>query len=376
MAHAAENVDPIALWAAPPPQAALHRSIPQPLAAFDLSPTRGCLPAVDPLRRLPPAFEAWETLAADLPALLAGGGVRAAVGAMPLLDVSLLPESGGAAERANLLLAHVAHAYVWERSGEPADRLPARLAVPWDAVARRAGAPLVMSYAARVRHNWRRLDPAGPIDLSNLAILQPLAGGHEEELLVLSQVAAEAAAGAAYAAALAVCTAAGERAVPRLLAAMAELSAALERMAALAVESRVGVDVAGQHRRVGRLLAGWDALPGGLLFEQVGRFAGVPQRFAAGGFEQSPIVPVLRALADGAEVPAGAAQHESFGPGWRALLDLVEHGGGLPDLVRTLGAGRDAEAAAEGIAGDVDRFFAAAAAAGWLGRPGGASAGN
>ncbi|KAJ1477396.1 hypothetical protein T484DRAFT_1906393 [Baffinella frigidus] len=42
------------------------------------------------LARLPPAFSAWEDIAAELPALNRSGALRAAVDGMPLLDASNL----------------------------------------------------------------------------------------------------------------------------------------------------------------------------------------------------------------------------------------------------------------------------------------------
>src|SRR5205085_7800469 len=44
-------------------------SLPQ-LDVFDIDPERGFLPSEDPLRRLPPAFDAWEEAAANLPKIL------------------------------------------------------------------------------------------------------------------------------------------------------------------------------------------------------------------------------------------------------------------------------------------------------------------
>lgn len=69
------------------------------------------------------------------------------------------------------LVAH-SQAYVWCEPGDPASVLPARLAVPWVAVAHHLGMPPAMTYASYALYDWRRLDPEGPVALGNLVSLQ------------------------------------------------------------------------------------------------------------------------------------------------------------------------------------------------------------
>ncbi len=60
---------------------------------------------------------------------------------------------------------------MWCEPGPPPASLPAVLAVPWVAVARRLGMPPVLTYSTYNLYNWRRLDPAGPVRLGNIVCL-------------------------------------------------------------------------------------------------------------------------------------------------------------------------------------------------------------
>ena len=57
----------------------------------------------------------------------------------------------------------------------------------------------MLSYASYALDNWRRLDPASPIELGNIALLQNFLGGLDEEWFVLVHVDIEAKAGKALA---------------------------------------------------------------------------------------------------------------------------------------------------------------------------------
>src|SRR5439155_17857262 len=144
-----------------------------------VSAERGFLPRPDPLQMLPVLFEVWEEVAAEMPKLLAAGRLRATLDSLPPLDTAPL-ETDAELERAMLLLSYFGHGYVWGAS--PAiDRIPAGVAVPWHEVAGRLGRPPVLSYASYALHNWRRLEPAAPIALGNIVLLQNFLGGVDEE---------------------------------------------------------------------------------------------------------------------------------------------------------------------------------------------------
>jgi indoleamine 2,3-dioxygenase len=153
------------------------------LAAYNVYPQRGFLPAEDPLLRLPPAYDPWEQLAAELPALLLARRLRPALADLPLLDLAGL-ETEAMYNRAMLLLSVLGNAYVWEEK-EPALLLPRVIAVPWWQVATAVGRPPILSHASMVLHNWRLLNADEPISLGNLASLQLFLGGLDESWFYL-----------------------------------------------------------------------------------------------------------------------------------------------------------------------------------------------
>src|SRR5687768_113490 len=163
------------------------------LSTFHVTADRGFLPPADPLRRLPSDFMLWEQTAQDLPKLLVSDNVRPAVDALPALDAGAL-HTDAQLERAMMVLSYLAHAYVWGAWGgaKPADRLPAGLAVPWYEVAHRLGRLPVLSYASYALHNWRRVDPRGPVALGNIVLLQNFLAGVDEEWFILIHVDIEA----------------------------------------------------------------------------------------------------------------------------------------------------------------------------------------
>src|SRR3989344_1505922 len=79
---------------------------------FCMSKERGFLPVNDPLRRLNPAFQDWELLAAELPHLLSARAFGKRLEKLPQLEpIYLYP---GEHERAHMLLSFFMHAYLWE----------------------------------------------------------------------------------------------------------------------------------------------------------------------------------------------------------------------------------------------------------------------
>jgi hypothetical protein len=73
------------------------------------------------------------------------------------------------------MLTMLTHVYVWGNGEKNACKvLPKALAVPLDFVSKHLGIAPVLTHAAVDLWNWRRIDPNGPLTLSNLATLHTM----------------------------------------------------------------------------------------------------------------------------------------------------------------------------------------------------------
>lgn len=305
--------------------------------AFD--PSRGFLPAEDPLERLPPAFDAWEELAAKLPKLLVADRVATALAKLPPFAMDRL-QGEREFERAMVILSFLGHAFVLGGE-EPRPRIPARLAVPWYEVAKRLGRPPVLSYASYALHNWRRIDPGGPIALGNIVLLQNFLGGLDEEWFVLVHVDIEAKAAAAIASlqqAQAAVQCGDHCILARLLGTIA---GSLEQVCGVLDRMPEGCDPYIYYTRVRPYIHGWKdnpGLPRGVVYEGVAAFGGEPQKFRGETGAQTGIVPAL----DGAlgithrDDPLRVYLTELrayMPPAHRAFVEAVEGGPSIRDYV-------------------------------------------
>ena len=241
----------------------------------------GFLPTPDPLQKLPAEFAPWEEIARDLPKLLVSDKLRPTLEHLPGCDVTGLSEPE--LNRAMLLLSYFGHAYVWGQPPPPRV-LPARIAMPWHAVAQQLGRPPVLSYASYALCNWRRLDLAGPIALGNIALLQNFLGGVDEEWFILVHVDIEAKAAPAIAAL-------------NSPGGLQVVAAALRAMNATMLRMPEHCDPYIYYNRVRPYIHGWKnqpALPEGLIYEGV--YDGQPRQFRGETGAQSSIVPALDAV--------------------------------------------------------------------------------
>jgi indoleamine 2,3-dioxygenase len=307
------------------------------LERFGMSPERGFLPDLDPRPSLPAPFVAWQECAAELPKRLLTRTLRRAVRALPAFDPSELRDEGEL-RCAMRLLSFLGHAFVFE-SDPPAQSIPPVLAVPWCAVAERCGRPPVLSYASYALDNWRRLDPAEPLGLDNLALLQNFLGGVDEDWFVTIHVAIEARASGLLAAALPAQAAARLGDTARLEDLLGTLADGLEALVALLLRMPERCDPYIYYRRVRPWIHGWKdhpALPHGLVYEGVGARG---RRLRGETGAQSGIVPAIDALlgVSHAADPLRAYLSEMRGympPGHRAFLEELEAGPSLREAVR------------------------------------------
>jgi indoleamine 2,3-dioxygenase len=166
---------------------------------------RGFLPVHDPVTRLSdPAFAPIEQLGVDLPRLVHERAFRqesagylstpidwnTALGKLPDAEIEHLFKR----------FSYFASAYVHSPGLPPVTALPPHLAKPLVRLAQQLERPPILSYASYCLHNWRRIDPSGPVALGNIALLQnfstPDDGKPDEDWFILVHVDIEARAGA------------------------------------------------------------------------------------------------------------------------------------------------------------------------------------
>ncbi len=269
----------------------------RPLSHYEIDESRGFLPPQDPLRELPPALGIWDEVASDLPKLLVSGRVRTFLRRLPLIDPTPYLSTAAQWRRAMQALSYIGHAYVWGEA-EPPSSLPENIALPWFVVARHLGRPPVLSYASYALDNWRRLEPEGPIDLENIALIQNFLGGLDEEWFILIHVAIEAAAAPALRVLPLLVRAVIEEQSAIAQEALATLAQAMEGMYRLLMRMPEKCDPYIYYHRVRPYIHGWKnnpALPEGLVYEGVSAYGGKPQQFRGETGAQSGIIPAIDA---------------------------------------------------------------------------------
>lgn len=272
--------------------------LPLSLAAFDLSPERGFLPATDPLEHLPDE-PIVNQIGTELPKFLAARHFRQFIQDRLEIMGAVADDWGLDVFRSAMrTLSFAGHAYVWEDPDHPADRLPASIAVPWYRIAQQLGRPPVLSYASYALHNWRRLDVHKPIELGNIVLLQNFLGGLDEEWFVLIHIDIEAKAGPGLQGLVHALNAAQADDAEAVLAGLHALAAAQEAMRETLLRMPERCDPYIYYSRVRPYIHGWKnspALPQGVTYEGVTDYAERPQQFRGETGSQSSIVPALDA---------------------------------------------------------------------------------
>jgi len=182
-----------------------------PLLDFDISPENGFLPTELPLELLPdPYYHKWESIVANLQALLLSKRLRGVIERLPTLSTTRL-EHVSEWRRAYMLLGFMTHAYIWggDKPQEVtfkkpktsirsictdlAQRVPQSIAIPFLQVCARLELPPVATYAGVVLWNFKPIFSDEPIDsLENLSTLTTFTGSLDESWFYLVSVAIEA----------------------------------------------------------------------------------------------------------------------------------------------------------------------------------------
>ncbi len=311
---------------------------------------RGFLPPYEPLRRLPPGFEPWEEIAADLSVRYLVGRIRADLAGLPELDPAPL-QDGPEVERAMLLLGFFAGAYV-HAADSPAASLPPPLARPLLALSRRLGRPPILAYASLNMHNWRRLDPAGPIALQNVVNLLGVHGSTDETWFLTGAVAIEACGGEEPARIVRAAIAAEARDADTVTSELERLTRTIGEITVLTERTREACDPYVFYRRVRPPYAGWSE-PGVFY---AGTDVAAPLVLAGASAAQSPLIQCFDAALSIEHPEAARSPHlemrRYMNPPHRRFVAAVERSG----AIRRLAAAGHSRAVTDAYDAALDAF--------------------
>ncbi len=271
------------------------------LSDHDMSRERGFLCSYNAADvSLPSELAAPEEAARDLPRTLLTGRIRQHLAGLPVLDLKAFCAEASDAQLRTAMVRYsfMVQAYVWGEPTAPAS-LPAPLAVPMWALARRLGQQPLLPYSAYVLDNWDRLDRAGPISLDNVWMIQNFLGGQDEAWFVLVHVAIEARAGAMLAEIPAILEGVRNADAQTVETSLVEINAGWDDVNAIFDRMPERCDPYVYFHRVRPYIHGWKdnpALGEGLIYEGVAETGGKPQAFRGQTGSQSTIVPSMDAL--------------------------------------------------------------------------------
>ena len=148
------------------------------LADYDMSPERGFLCRYNATEiTLSEDLKIISEVAMSLPELLPTGRVRQLLrDRLPRIDLPLKDMSDAEVRMCMVHYSFMVQAYVWGEPEAP-EILPHNLAVPMVALADHLGQQPLLPYSGYVLDNWGLIDPDGPIDLSNIYMIQNFLNG-------------------------------------------------------------------------------------------------------------------------------------------------------------------------------------------------------
>ncbi len=274
----------------------------QPLAAYDMSADGGFLCRYDASTvELPGAWSDAAATALQLPQVLPSGSVRAFLEAH-LPHPSDLPEASSLTdEQARMATVHytfMVQSYIWGEA-QHSDRLPSCLAIPMVGLADRLGQQPLLTYSSYVLDNWSLIDPAKPLALDNIRMIQNFLGGQDEAWFVLVHVAIEACAGQVLARFSDIHDAVVQDDPARVQKLLEHTAGTWAQINALFDRMPERCDPYVYFERVRPYIHGWKdnpALPHGVIYEGVARYGSKAQAFRGQTGSQSSIVPSMDAL--------------------------------------------------------------------------------
>lgn len=315
------------------------------LEDFGLSAERGFLSSyeIDTIE-LPQGFDEMLDAAASLSGLITSGRVRHFLRQVGHPDMAAFLSSASN-EQVRTAMVHysfLVQAYVWGEAEAPTT-LPANLAIPICAIGDHLGLPPLLPYSGYVLDNWHRLDKSGGISLDNIAMYQNFLGGQDENWFVLVHVAIEAEAGRALQLATELVEAAAQHDAAKVELLLADMNRVWDAVNAHFDRMPERCDPYIYYQRVRPYIHGWKnnpALPDGLVYEGVAKYAGRPQAFRGQTGSQSSIVPAMDGLFQVVHESDPLREfldelHQYRPPQHRAFIDAIREASTLRDFAKT-----------------------------------------
>lgn len=271
------------------------------LKTYELSPKTGFLSAFDAATiELSGNIHTAAHIAMSLPDRLPTGRVRELLlRDLPAISRDELEAlSDHEARKAITHYAFMAQAWVWGERTAP-DHIPRQIAVPLTALADRVGQPPLLTYSQYVLDNWSCFDTHKPVTLDNAYMIQNFLSGLDEAWFVLVHVAIEAQAGRVLACVPDILESTAARDIAETRRHLEIMAEAWEGVNAIFHQMPDGCDPYIYFQRVRPYIHGWKdnpALPNGLIYEGVEKFAGKGQAFRGQTGSQSSIVPTMDSL--------------------------------------------------------------------------------
>ena len=315
----------------------------QSLKAYDISEDRGFLCAYDAAAvELTGRWARAQDIALHLPQMLTTGRVREILKlSLPLLTELDVESLSDVQTRAAMVhYSFMVQSYVWGEADASAV-LPENLARPMCALADRLGQQPLLPYSGYVLDNWGMHDVQGPIDLSNIYVIQNFLGGQDENWFILVHVAIEARAGAALARMKAVIDGVESGNAAEVVKHLTEIANVWSDLKDIFDRMPECCDPYVYFERVRPYIHGWKdnpALPNGVIYEGVEAHGGVAQSYRGQTGSQSSIVPCMDALLG---IGHAADPMKSYldelhiyrPPGHRRFIDDLRNQSGLRDFV-------------------------------------------
>lgn len=260
-----------------------------PLESYEIDPQTGFMPSWEPLEHFESRFEAWDELAPQVGHLIRNRRIRERIDALPPLDWRLL-QGRAERERALTLLCVFANAYVWG-GDEPAQRLPATLAVPLCGLCDAMGRQPIVHYACMQLYNWRRVDKSRPLSGDNAELLVQFLGGVDETWFYVSNIDLELLAAPLLVAAHGAVAAAAHEDKDDLYRSLATIAEGMPAIHAALERQREWTDPHVFFHRVRPFVQGWPT--SGVLYEGV---SDQPRLLIGGSAGQSSVIQALDAV--------------------------------------------------------------------------------